>query len=71
MPALCFARVVHSFYLQRCSTQSTPLSSRNKEELSWRARFAVEVHAVLFLPDFQRVSQPLALLEYDISTVRF
>lgn len=42
---------VYAFYTQRCDA---PLTGQ-VEDASWRAKFAVEVHAVLHSPEFQMV----------------
>jgi hypothetical protein len=45
---------VRAFYTQRC-WRDAPLTSRQAEEVSWRAKFAVQVHAAMDMPEFPKV----------------
>jgi len=46
---------VRAFYAQRCGTSSSELSTRQQDLLSWRGKFAVQLHAALASPDFAKV----------------
>jgi hypothetical protein len=52
--ACLLACSVRAFYTQRC-WRDAPLTGRQVEEVSWRAKFAVQVHAAMDAPEFGMV----------------
>jgi len=59
---------VRAFYAQRCGTPSSELSTRQQDLLSWRGKFAVQLHTALASPNFAQLQS--VLVHTCVSTLR-